>query len=404
METSVVQLTIRLLGAPEVCVAGAPLVLHNQKAKALLYYLATTGQTHTRDHLATLLWSESPESNARHSLRSSLYHIRHALHAHCADTVLSSDTALIHLNLPRDACDVVRFRQLLKEGSEQALIEAVSLYRGSLLQGFTLADAPLFDEWLHFEESALNQAYVNALQHLLAFFEQQQAWNEAITYAQRLVQLDPLSEEMQRRLIALYMRTGTIGRALHQYHRFETSLRQELGSSPSPETQVLLSSILAARHHTTTQHQTRRGQSEKPFQPLPFVGRDDLYHNLLALSQDVRAGHGTTILLQGESGIGKSRLLEELSTNLLSQSPPWMLLQGSCSPFDDLLSYGPFLEAFQAAGLADLIDLLSNVSNLDADKQGEPLLWRVWQALSILAHHAPIILSIDDLQWANNAT
>lgn len=404
METSAVQLTIRLLGAPEMYVAGAPLVLHNQKAKAVLYYLAITGQAHTRDHLATLLWSESPESNARHSLRSSLYHIRQALNAQGVDIVLSVDTALIHLNLARDACDVAHFRQLLKEGSEQALIEAVSLYRGPLLQGFTLTDAPLFDEWLHFEEIALNQAYVNALQHLLARSEQRQAWNEAIPYAQRLVQLDPLSEEIQRRLIALYMHTGTIGRALHQYHRFETILRQELGSTPSPETQALLSSMLETRHDTTTQNRTRRGQPEKSFQPLPFVGRDDLCHKLLAISEDVRAGHGTTILLQGESGIGKSRLLEEFSANLSSQSPPWMLLQGSCSPFDDLLSYDPFLEAFQAAGLDDLIDPLSGMSEGDVNKQVGPLLWHVWQALSLLARHGPLVLAIDDLQWANSAT
>jgi DNA-binding SARP family transcriptional activator/predicted ATPase len=404
METSAVQLTIRLLGAPAVSVGDAPLALNNQKAKALLYYLATTGQAHTRDHLATLLWSESPESNARHSLRSSLYHIRHALNAQGVDTVLSSDAALIHLNLAQDACDVARFHQLLKEGSEQALIEAVSLYRGPLLQGFTLTDASLFDEWLRFEESALNQAYVNALQHLLDWSEQRQAWNEAITYVQRLVQLDPLSEEMQHRLIGLYVRTGTIGRALHQYHRFETTLRQELGSTPSPETQALLSSILEVRHHTTTQNWTRRDHSEKSFQLLPFVGRDDLCRKLLAISEDVRAGHGVTILLQGESGIGKSRLLEEFSANLSSQSPSWILLQGSCSPFDDLLSYGPFLEAFQAAGLGDLIDLLSGTAEADVGKQGGPLLWRVWQALSILARHGPLVLAIDDLQWANSAT
>src|SRR5215469_5928530 len=73
------QLTINLLGTPEVHSAGTPLALHNHKARALLYYLAATGRPHTRDHLATLLWSESPESNARHSLRSSLYHSRQAL-------------------------------------------------------------------------------------------------------------------------------------------------------------------------------------------------------------------------------------------------------------------------------------------------------------------------------------
>src|SRR5260221_11916789 len=82
------QLTIRLLGAPDARIAGVPLALHKQKARALLYYLAATGRSLTRDHLASLLWSESPDSNARHSLRSSLYHIRHALHTQGADQAL----------------------------------------------------------------------------------------------------------------------------------------------------------------------------------------------------------------------------------------------------------------------------------------------------------------------------
>src|SRR6266481_2611048 len=160
------QLTIRLLGAPEAHIAGAPLVLHKQKARALLYYLAATGRPHTRDHLATLLWSESPDSNARHSLRSSLYHIRHALHTQGADQALVGDGDLVSLELEYDACDLTHFRQLLVEGSENALAEAVSLYHGPLLQGFVVADAPLFEEWLRFEGSEVRQTYLAALQRL----------------------------------------------------------------------------------------------------------------------------------------------------------------------------------------------------------------------------------------------
>src|SRR5437660_5627773 len=107
------QLTMRLLGAPDVRIAGAPLALHDQKARALLYYLAATGSLHTRDHLATLLWSESPESNARHSLRSSLYHIRQALHAKGANETLVGDGDLVYLRLEHDACDIALFRRLL---------------------------------------------------------------------------------------------------------------------------------------------------------------------------------------------------------------------------------------------------------------------------------------------------
>src|SRR5215469_1647787 len=183
------QLKIRLLGTPEVRIAGMPLMLHHQKARALLYYLAATGSLHTRDHLATLLWSESPESNARHSLRSSLYHMRQALLIRGANETLVGDGDLVYLRLEHDACDIARFRQLLAENREHAIAEAASLYRGPLLQDFTLSDAPLFEEWTRFEASALRQAYHGALHRLATWAEQRQAYSEAISYVQRMIQL-----------------------------------------------------------------------------------------------------------------------------------------------------------------------------------------------------------------------
>ncbi len=289
------QLTIRLLGTPDARVAGVPLVLNDQKSRALLYYLAATGRPHTRDHLATLLWSESPDSNARHSLRSSLYHIRQALHAKGAGKVPAGDSDQVYLRLDDDACDIAHFRRLLAEGSESALVEAISLYRGPLLQGFTLTDAPLFEEWVRFEETTLRQAYAGALQRLATWAEQRQAWNEAITYVQRIVQLDPLSEEAQRRLIDLYAHAGAIGEALRQYRQFETELAQELSLTPSSETQALLATILESRGSATSSIITKTRFSIRTPQALPFVGRDDVLKRLHTNSQDAMAGKGVTI-------------------------------------------------------------------------------------------------------------
>jgi DNA-binding SARP family transcriptional activator len=288
MVNNTTQLTIRLLGAPEARISGAPLVLHNHKAKALLYYLAATGRPHTRDHLATLLWSESPGGNARHSLRSSLYHIRRALHVEGSDRALAGDDDLVYLKLDHYDCDLARFRQLLKAGNESALVEAVTLYRGPLLQGFTLSDAPLFEEWLRYEACELSHAYLTALQRLASWAEQRQSWNEAILYLQRIVQLDPLSEEAQQQVIELFVRTGAIGQALRQYHQFETELRQELGLTPSPATQALVS----------------------------FIGRDNVLKKLLPVSQDASAGQNATVFLQGEYSTGNSHLLDELINTL----------------------------------------------------------------------------------------
>jgi len=284
-----VGLTLRLFGAPEARVSGALLVLNHQKARALLYYVAASGRSHTRDHLATLLWSESPESNARHSLRSSLYHIRQALHAQGAAEALNVDGDLVYLRLDDEACDVTHFRRLLAEGSEDGLTLAVSLYRGPLLQGFTLTDAPLYEDWMRFTESELSSAYFSALERLAARAERREAWDEAITYAQRIVQLDPLSERAERRLIGLYVRSGAVGQALRQYRQFESELQQELGLTPSPEIQALVSPALGLRRGMTPQTKTKTRLPVRTSQALFTGEREDVLKKLLTkLAPDAR--------------------------------------------------------------------------------------------------------------------
>lgn len=397
------QLTIRLLGAPEALCAGTPLLLHDQKARALLYYLAAMGRPRARDYLASLLWSESLESNARHSLRSSLYHLRQALQAREAGEALVIEGDSVSLNLAEDACDVTRFRRLLAHGLSNSsgdvtsLEQAVALYCGPLLQGFNVSDAPLFEEWVRAEETALRQGYLDALQRLLSLTESRGAWNEAITYAQRIVQADPLSEQMQQRLIHLHLRAGAIGQAVRQYREFEATIQQELGVAPAPETRAAIATALEARR------EEKREAGARPASSAPFVGRDDVLKKLRSLASIAASRQVVTVVAQGENGIGKSRLLDELTGVLSTSSRPWIILQGSCSPFDDLLSYGPFLDAFQNSTAGDLTDFLANLEGNSADEQGR-FEWRVLQALRTLTHDAPLLLAIDDLQWANSTT
>jgi DNA-binding SARP family transcriptional activator len=397
------QLTIRLFGAAEIQIDGAPLLLHDQKARALVFYLAATGRAFTRDHLASLLWSEAPDQNARHSLRSSLYHLRHTLQASGCDAALIIEGDLISFQPGEDACDVSHFRRLLATGNEATLIEAISLYHSPLLRGFALTDASLFDEWVRFEENELRQAYLGALKRLTELAESRQAWNEAAQYLQRIVHADPLTEETQQRLIGTYVRMGEIGLAVRHYRQFEAELKQELGLAPSSETQEILQAALKAQQRSKEHAKPSRIASGTA-QRLPFIDRDNLLKQILALGQEPLAGRGAAVLIQGEDGSGKSRLLDEVVSALSSETVPWIVLQGSCSPFDDLLSYGPFLEAFQNADLGDLTDLLAQAQGATSDDDQGRFFWRVFQALRMLTRDAPLLLTIDDLHWANSST
>lgn len=399
-----VPLKIRLFGAPEVEAGGRPLPLNNQKARALLFYLAVTRQPHTRSHLATLLWSEFPAGNARRSLRVTLFQLRRALQMAGVEEVLKVEGDLLELQVANNSCDISHFCHLLDQGSESALAEAVNLYRGSFLEGFSLPDTPLFDEWVRLEDEKLMQAYLNALGHLAGAAEACRKWDRALDWLQRLVQADPLAESAQQQLIGLYLKTGATGKAWRQYQQFEAEMLEKLGLQPAPETQKLVQEGLQ-------QHQ-RRPAAKKPSRTdlrsrrrpaLPFVGRDRLLAQMRAISSQVKDGHGATLLLQGDGGIGKTRLLQEFLAVLGNETPRWLVLQGACSPFDDLISYGPFLEAFRQTAVGDLTDLLL-AHDTEARAARDHFVYRILQTLRRYGQNAPLVLAIDDLQWANSST
>jgi DNA-binding SARP family transcriptional activator len=173
-------LHVRLMGTPEIIMGGMSFTLKHLKSRALLFYLAATGKAHTRSHVATLLWGEFGQSEAYHSLRSSLYHLRKALQIVPVEDVLVSDGELLSLAPASYECDVLAFRRLLAQDDEVAVSQAVELYRGPFLQGFTLNDAPGFDDWIQIENTRLNQACLQALDRLTILAESREAWALAI--------------------------------------------------------------------------------------------------------------------------------------------------------------------------------------------------------------------------------
>jgi len=88
---------------------------------------------------------------------------------------------------------------------------------------------------------------------------------------------------------------------------------------------------------------------------------------------------------------------------LISGLGPWIVLRGACSPFDDLLSHGPFIEALQYGTSEDLNELIAESDTSVPDARGQ-FFWRVMQTIRSMSHSAPILLFIDDLQWANSST
>ena len=225
-------LRVTLLGGFDARLAsGAPVSLPTRKAQALLAYLGVRpGQSHPRDKLAALLWGEKSDEQARGGLRHALVALRRAL-AGAHPPPLRIEGQTLALDSVGVEVDVVTFEGRVAEGTAQALEQAAEVYRGDLLQGFSVNE-PLFEEWLVAERERLREIALAALARLLAHQSKAAGTERAIQTAVRLLGLDPLQEAVHRTLMRLYAHQGRRGAALKQYQVCVGVLQRELGQSP----------------------------------------------------------------------------------------------------------------------------------------------------------------------------
>ena len=226
--------------------AGAPLVLPTRKTQALLAYLALPlGQAHSRDKLATLLWGDMPDAQARGNLRHALSRIRKNLPAGVRPgLVLDGPTVALDPSVVE--VDVAEFERLVADGRPPALEQIGGLYRGDLLAGLALTERP-FEEWLTSERERLHELAIQGLGRLLTHQQRGGAAEPAIQTGLRLLALDPLQEPVHRTLMRLYARLGRREAALRQYQFCVDALKRELSTSPEAETNQLYQEILRSR-------------------------------------------------------------------------------------------------------------------------------------------------------------
>jgi len=231
-------LRVSLLGAPSIQVGRTKIETDTRKATALLAYLAVSEQPQRRATLAALLWPDNDEQKARGALRRTLSVLRTAL----GDRWLDAEGETIDLDRAHVRVDVTEFRGAVRSGR---LDEAITLYRGDLLEGFSLRDSAAFDEWQAAEAETLRSEFANALAELTAIAERANDLPKAIEHGKRRLSVDPLHEPAHRDLMRLYARSGDRSAALRQYREAARLLDQELGVAPVAETRLLYEAIEA---------------------------------------------------------------------------------------------------------------------------------------------------------------
>jgi DNA-binding SARP family transcriptional activator len=341
-------LQIRLLGAPQITLHGAPVAgLTSAKAQGLLFYLALTGRMHTRSALAALLWGDFPQAAARGNLRKALQQLRAHLGAYL---VVERDGVAV----AEDAdcwVDVVEFDRVLQDvgvaEAPEGVRRAVDLYRGDFLTGFYVHRAPDFENWWLSERARLRELMLEGLRALADYYDRQGNLDDAISLTRRFLDLEPWREEAHRRLMTWLALSGQRGAALAQYEVCRHALADELGVEPAAETTALFMRIRDGDVKPLPGPAIRRvavepqrpafldGEKEAVVTPRePFVGREPELVRLAKFLKAALAGQqGQVAFVSGEAGWGKTRLLAEFSRRAQENHPNLLVASGACTTF-----------------------------------------------------------------------
>jgi len=410
--------TLKMLGAPGIYLDEQPVRLSYLKAEALLYYLALTGQTHMRNSLAALFWSQKADKQARSSLRNALYVIRRTLKP---ASVLNIERDTVGIAGQGLSLDTTRFKAAIKDGAQvEPLAEALALWRGPLLAGVDLSDAPEFEAWLLEQRIHYETLYIQGLYQLGRLYLDQGQLAKAQQAYDKLLVVDPLHETAHQELMQIYTQQGQRAAALRQYETLRTRLKEEFGVSPAHPTQALHLEILQADELS----------APPPVPPRPhptagFVGRRRELSSLEAAYHAVLpTGPARLVMLEGEPGIGKTRLAHEWLAGLSGAR----VLTTRCFEAEQAIPFQPWVDVIRAAlqqtpasqldlpdvWLTELAHLAPEIRlhrpGLELSPTIDPELTRgriiqaVYHWLEALGARSPLCLFIDDWQWLDQAS
>lgn len=351
--TASVPADVRLFGNPHITKSGETVTVDTRKAIALLAYLSVTDASASRDRLCAMFWPESNQQRARSALRRTLSSLRRTIGSDAVKADRESvgvDTA--HVNI-----DVVRFSRLVGDGSRAELRRAADLYRGDLLSGFSIRSSPEFEDWHRVESERFRREVDEVFARLARISASEGDHVAAIRLAERRLELDRLNEPAHRLAMLAEARAGRRDRAIERYREAVRILEDELGVPPLPETTRLYEEIRRGRVPETWGVETlpmpAAAVPPGDRQEAPLVGRKD---ELSAVLDGYRSAayEGRLVVVRGEAGIGKSRLLREVGDHVSAAGGRAVVVR--CHEGERELAYAPLaglLRGLMEAGESD---------------------------------------------------
>ncbi len=400
--------------------AGGAFVKFSKRATTLAllgFVILRRDQPVARNFLAFTLFPDDDEETAASELRRYLYLANRALPQIAGDPWLIADAETVRWNSTAGAfVDVMEFERLAED--ETTFHEAVECYGGDLLED-------VYDDWVLPERERLRSKYLDTVMKLVQRHRSQREFASAISYARRILAVDPWREDVMRQLLAARYESGDASGALLEFDRFEKGLRDEVHARPMPETMAVRAAILRGDalpgvvECVTSSLAHPTGSAEL----LPFVGRDNELGELRARWGRCARGSGALVFVSGEAGIGKTRLIAEFA-RLVESEGGRVFAGGTTSPerapyqcvAEALRSALPLLAAHRIdrstlAALANVLpelrageDALPTLPVLAPDREAQRLLDALAQCANALASPRPLLIILEDVHWAGRAT
>jgi predicted ATPase/DNA-binding SARP family transcriptional activator len=427
-------LDIRVLGELAISRGGKAVVLPaSKKTRALFGYLVVAGPVpQPRSRLCELFW-DGPD-DPRAALRWSLSKIRPLIDEPNVRRLLA-DREHVTFEAAGAAIDlsaVASDEREIARSSVESLQEAAALFRGELLEGLDLPDCYRFHEWCIARREAARRIRGNILATLVDRLSDRP--ETALGYARARVAMDPLDEVGHLATMKLLVRVGRPREALQQYDNCKRIVRAQLGRDPSRELEAARAAIGRLAGSTPPSMQRRpplspsvEGRPERPEatpdwpssaepnQPPQsrrlLVGRTVERATIAAALCDAAAGASDRVLLlAGEPGIGKTRLLGELADQAGAHGGTALFGRGFEAEM--IRPYAVWIDVLRSASLEGLDEglrgvlapLLPELGATHGDADRNRLFDAVAKLLKRSATGRPLVVAIDDVQWLDEAS
>ena len=404
------KLYVGLLGPLEVYRHGVRVEPSSPKQRALLIDLVIhRGETLGRDRLIDDLWGERPPSTAPGVLQNYVSQLRRALGPDVLRTVglgYALATEWVSVDVDEFEAHVAR-AHAAREARDMVAVRKVTTDALALWRGDPLADVA-FQAFGRAETVRLRELRAVALELHLEAEVAGGGHREAVTDLEAEVANHPLHERLWGLLMLALYRSGRQADALRAYQRARATLADELGIDPGRELRDLERAILDQNRDLDdllVSAPARRRTSAAPARPS-MIGRQREWSVIEAFLDGTDERAGRLLLLAGEPGIGKTRLLEEAHAHV--QSGGGTVVAGRGFEAERRRPYGAWVDAVRGMPLPDLdaatrvglAPLLPELSDEPVQLDDPNRLYdAVVRIIKSLAARAPAALLLDDLHW-----